>query len=148
VPATGWHLEDLAGAVGVLAAFRGDRHRAFENKQSRVEFVGVRGIDLARLHAPVDHLAIALFAQPVFENRSVHRIPRNPEGLDDSTIRPAPPPRFASCDCLDQPISQLDSANFANFVPSCRDLNCLFADFQSLFAAAAFPDGTPGNLAE
>jgi hypothetical protein len=74
VGAPGRHLEYLAGAVGMLAARRGDRHRAFENKQPGVEFVGVRTVDRAWLHPSIDHFAITFFAQLSLEHGPIHDV--------------------------------------------------------------------------
>src|SRR4051812_26190320 len=57
----GRHLESLAGPVGAFAAFRSNRHRALEDQQPRVELVRMSGVDRARFHAAIDHLAVTAF---------------------------------------------------------------------------------------
>src|SRR5437660_3328628 len=66
------HRESVAGTIGALLPLRRNRHRAFQNEQVRVEFMGMLGIDCICLHATIEHFAITLLAQLGLENRPLH----------------------------------------------------------------------------
>ena len=68
MPAARAHRESIAGAVGALGSFRGNRHSPFKNEQAGVEFMSVLGVQRIRLHAPINDLRITLLAPFGLEN--------------------------------------------------------------------------------
>src|SRR5438105_2891113 len=71
--AAGAHLERVAGAVNPLFSLGGDRHRAFENQQTGIEFVGMLEVQRIGVHAAINHLAVALCPQLGLEFCPIHR---------------------------------------------------------------------------